>query len=66
MKLRDWIEGAGITQREFAKLVEASEAKVSLIANDKEWLSRELAQRIAEATDGAVTANDFAGIEPTQ
>jgi len=59
MKLAQWLKEARITARELASRVDATEATISRLKNARVHPSLELAQRIADATDGAVTANDF-------
>ncbi len=63
MKLAEWLQTAGVTRSAFAKQVGLSPASVTALCNDDgAWLSRESAQRIAEATDHQVTPNDFLGL----
>ncbi|GAU83368.1 3,4-dihydroxy-2-butanone 4-phosphate synthase [Bosea sp. BIWAKO-01] len=48
----------------FARLVGLSPASVTALCNDQSaWISRESAERIAAATNGAVTPNDFLGLQ---
>lgn len=63
MKLAEWLQTAGVTRSAFAKQVGLSPASVTALCNDDGvWLSRESAQRIAEATGHQVTPNDFLGL----
>ncbi|TDT93554.1 3,4-dihydroxy 2-butanone 4-phosphate synthase/GTP cyclohydrolase II [Azorhizobium sp. AG788] len=63
MKLAEWLQTAGVTRSAFAKQVRLSPASVTALCNDDgAWLSRESAQRIAEATGHQVTPNDFLGL----
>ncbi len=63
MKLAEWLQTAGVTRSAFAKQVGLSPASVTALCNDDgAWLSRESAQRIAEATGHQVTPNDFLGL----
>ncbi len=59
MKLSDWLNDAGTRARDFAKAVGTTEATISRLRHGNAKPSLDLAQRIAEATGGAVTANDF-------
>lgn len=60
MKLRDWLHANRVKKIDFAAKIGVSPSRVSqLCEHELPWPSRELALRIAEATDGAVTINDF-------
>lgn len=59
MKLAEWLNSSGKSARELASLVDTTEATISRLKNERALPSMELAQRIAAATGGAVTANDF-------
>lgn len=63
MKLDAWLRQNKIARSAFAKQVGLSPASVTALCNDPAaWISRESAERIAAATDGAVTPNDFLGL----
>ena len=64
MKLVSWLKNSGISARELASRVETTEATISRLKNGHARPSLELAQRIADATGGAVTANDFLDLGP--
>lgn len=64
MKLDVWLNIKGNFARELAQRAGTTEATISRLKNGRVQPSLELAGRIAEATGGAVTANDF--IEPGQ
>ena len=64
MKLSHWLKNEGVSARRLAEQVETTEATVSRLRNGKAQPSMELAQRIARATGGAVTANDFLDLGP--
>lgn len=64
MKLTLWLKDSGISARELASRVETTEATISRLKNGHALPSMELAGKIAEATGGAVTANDFLDIGP--
>ncbi len=66
MKLTLWLKDSGISARELASQVETTEATISRLKNGHALPSLELAGRIAEATDGAVTANDFLDPGPSE
>jgi transcriptional regulator with XRE-family HTH domain len=59
MKLATYLEKAGLSQSQFASYSGLSTGTISLLASGKIWLSRDVAQIIALATKGKVTANDF-------
>lgn len=60
MNLADWLKQSGIKKADFAGLIGCTPGRVSQLVSGEAWPSRDLAQRIAQATGGAVTANDFA------
>ncbi|MGQ3675082.1 3,4-dihydroxy-2-butanone-4-phosphate synthase [Xanthobacter sp. TB0139] len=63
MKLAEWLEATGTTRSAFARLVGLSPASITALCNDdRAWISRESAERIAQATENAVTPNDFLGL----
>ncbi len=64
MKLNQWLKSSGISARELALQVKTTEATLSRLKNAHARPSLELAQRIADATGGAVTANDFLDLGP--
>lgn len=64
MKLTDWLRSTGTTRSAFARAAGLSPASITaLCKDDPAWVSREAAARIAAATGGAVTPNDFLGLE---
>lgn len=64
MKLETWLRQNGMARSAFARQVGLSPASVSALCNDQSaWISRESAERIAAATNGAVTPNDFLGLQ---
>jgi 3,4-dihydroxy 2-butanone 4-phosphate synthase / GTP cyclohydrolase II len=67
MKLDDWLRRTGTRRSAFAKAVGLSPASITALCKDgSAWISRESAERIAAATDGAVTPNDFLGLLSAQ
>ena len=65
MKLDEWLRTRQTPRNAFAKAVGLSPASITALCNDAAaWISRETAERIADATDGQVTPNDFLGLEP--
>lgn len=63
MRLDEWLARAGETRSAFARRAGLSPAAVTALCNDPAvWISRETAERIAEATGGKVTPNDFLGL----
>ncbi|MDR6869757.1 3,4-dihydroxy 2-butanone 4-phosphate synthase/GTP cyclohydrolase II [Bosea sp. BE125] len=63
MKLDVWLQQNKIGRSAFARQVGLSPASVTALCNDQSaWISRESAERIAAATGGSVTPNDFLGL----
>jgi 3,4-dihydroxy 2-butanone 4-phosphate synthase/GTP cyclohydrolase II len=63
MKLDAWLTQQKIGRSAFARQVGLSPASVTALCNDQgAWISRESAERIAAATGGSVTPNDFLGL----
>ncbi|MDQ0470645.1 3,4-dihydroxy-2-butanone-4-phosphate synthase [Labrys wisconsinensis] len=63
MKLDTWLRNNGTPRSAFAKTVGLSPASITALCNDADaWISRESAERIASATGGQVTPNDFLGL----
>jgi len=63
MKLDVWLTQNNTGRSAFARQVGLSPASVTALCNDQTaWISRESAERIAAATGGAVTPNDFLGL----
>jgi 3,4-dihydroxy 2-butanone 4-phosphate synthase/GTP cyclohydrolase II len=63
MKLDAWLSQNKIGRSAFARMVGMSPATVTALCNDQNaWISRESAERIAAATGGSVTPNDFLGL----
>ncbi|QIB34397.1 3,4-dihydroxy-2-butanone-4-phosphate synthase [Ancylobacter pratisalsi] len=64
MKLAEWLTRTGTTRSAFARSVGLSPASITALCKDERaWISREAGSRIAAATGGAVTPNDFLGLE---
>jgi transcriptional regulator with XRE-family HTH domain len=63
-ELEAYLESEELTKAEFARIAGLSEATVSLLSRGHVWPSRETAGKIAEATNGKVTANDFVKVTP--
>jgi 3,4-dihydroxy 2-butanone 4-phosphate synthase/GTP cyclohydrolase II len=63
MKLDAWLRQTNTGRSAFARQVGLSPASVTALCNDETaWISRESAERIAAATGGSVTPNDFLGL----
>ncbi|GLI22303.1 3,4-dihydroxy 2-butanone 4-phosphate synthase/GTP cyclohydrolase II [Xanthobacter flavus] len=63
MKLAEWLSTTGTKRSAFARQVGMSPASVTALCNDERaWISRETAEKIAEATGQQVTPNDFLGL----
>lgn len=63
MKLRDWLDANGVTVPELATRINRTPEAVRRYANGERIPDREAMPLIAAETGGAVTANDFFGIE---
>ena len=63
MKLATWLARTKTKRIDFATRVGLSPASITQVCkDDAPWIGREAAERIAEATGGAVTPNDFLGL----
>lgn len=64
MKLADWLRTTKTSRSGFARAAGLSPASVTALCNDEQaWISRQAAERICAATGGAVTPNDFLGLD---
>lgn len=59
MDLNDWLHQMGLSQKDFAELIDRTPATVSRIVNGINRPDGETMSRIAEATSNKVTPNDF-------
>lgn len=59
MKLTEYLDRQGLSRSAFAEKVGVSPGLVTQWIDGKTWLGRDVAQRVVEATNGAVTPNDF-------
>ncbi|EFO34359.1 riboflavin biosynthesis protein ribBA [Roseibium sp. TrichSKD4] len=67
MRLDHWLLQNGESRSAFARRAQLSPASVTALCNDPNaWISRDMARKIAEATNGAVTPNDFLGLSLTK
>jgi transcriptional regulator with XRE-family HTH domain len=66
MKLAQYLHDNHLTQSAFAKLVGAGQVQVSMWTNGKAWPTQSMAIEIFNATNGAVTPNDFLPDDVTQ
>ncbi|MBO0345486.1 3,4-dihydroxy-2-butanone-4-phosphate synthase [Roseibium sp. CAU 1637] len=67
MRLDHWLQAHGESRSAFARRASLSAASVTALCNDPNaWISRDMARRIAEATNGDVTPNDFLGLSTTK
>ena len=62
MNLAEWLEQSGIQKRQFAKDIGVTPQMISAYLNGSIWPTRKRMRKIAEKTEGAVTANDFVGV----
>ena len=64
MRLDQWLARTKETRSGFARRVGLSPAAITALCNDPGvWVSRETAEKIASATRGAVTPDDFLGLD---
>ena len=59
MKLAEYLESKSIKRGDFALSIGVSPGWITSLCDGSGWPSREVAEKIASETDGAVTANDF-------
>jgi len=59
MKLAEYLEAKGIKRGEFAASIGVTGGWITSLCDGSGWPSRDVAEKIARATDGAVTADDF-------
>jgi 3,4-dihydroxy 2-butanone 4-phosphate synthase/GTP cyclohydrolase II len=65
MRLDQWLQRSKESRSAFARRVGLSPAAVTALCNDASvWVSRDTAERVARATGGAVTPDDFLGLAP--
>jgi 3,4-dihydroxy 2-butanone 4-phosphate synthase / GTP cyclohydrolase II len=63
MKLAQWLSKFKVSRVDFARRIGVSPGAVTLMCrNEGAWVSRETAERVLVATQGAVTPNDFLGL----
>ncbi|MEP1931639.1 MAG: 3,4-dihydroxy-2-butanone-4-phosphate synthase [Roseibium sp.] len=67
MRLDHWLSQTGENRSAFARRANLSPASVTALCNDPNaWISRDMARKIAIATNGDVTPNDFLGLSTTK
>lgn len=67
MRLDQWLLQTGENRSAFARRANLSPASVTALCNDPNvWVSRDMARKIAIATNGEVTPNDFLGLSTTK
>lgn len=59
MRLNKFLEANSITATAFAERIGLTPSQVSRLSRGVNWPTKETAERIREATNGAVTADDF-------
>lgn len=59
MRLAEYLEAKGIKRGDFAREVGVSAGWVTSLCDGSGWPSRDVAEKIARATNGEVTASDF-------
>lgn len=63
-KLENWLRLKGIRPSHFAKTVGVTPAVIFYLTRGENWISRDLAQKIYDATDGEITPTDFLFLTP--
>lgn len=63
MKLSEYLELHSIKRGEFASSIGVTGGWITSLCDGSGWPSRDVAERIARVTDGAVTADDFLVLE---
>lgn len=66
MKLKDWLKQEKRTQTAFAAEIGVPPSLLSGYIKGSKWPGRDKIERIYRATEGAVTANDFADLEMSE
>lgn len=64
MKLADYLKARRMKRIDFASAVGVSPAWITALCDETGWPSREVAEKIATATGGEVSPNDFLTIDP--
>lgn len=59
MKLGEYLSSKGINRRDFAREIDVTAGWVTALCDGTGWPSRTVAEKIARATAGEVTADDF-------
>lgn len=59
MKLADYLETKGIKRSDFAREIGVTAGWVTCLCDGSGWPSQDVGERIAKATGGIVTPNDF-------
>jgi len=63
MKLAEYLELKSIKRGEFAQSIGVTGGWITSLCDGSGWPSREVAERIARVTEGAVTADDFLALD---
>lgn len=67
MQLSDWLDQNKIKRSDFAARVGVTPQTITGWCKGDFWIGREAAQKVFDATDGAVTPTDFMlGVEAAQ
>lgn len=62
MQLSTYLENSNLSDAKFAEIIDVDRSSVSRMRRGLHIPNRDVMQRIFDATNGAVTANDFFGI----
>lgn len=65
MKLAEYLEAKKIKKGDFAREIGVTAGWVTCLCDGTGWPSQDVAERIATATGGDVTPNDFMSSAPT-
>lgn len=63
MTLSEWFDQTKKQKREFAEEIGVTPQMISAYCSGKIWPTRDRLRKIAEATGGQVTANDFVELD---
>jgi 3,4-dihydroxy 2-butanone 4-phosphate synthase/GTP cyclohydrolase II len=63
MRLGEYLSERGIKKGDFAREIDVSAGWITALCDGTGWPSRDVAEKIARATSGEVTADDFLALE---
>jgi 3,4-dihydroxy 2-butanone 4-phosphate synthase/GTP cyclohydrolase II len=66
MRLAEYLKERGIKRGDFARDIDVSAGWITSLCDGTGWPSRDVAEKIARVTGGAVTADDFLKFTPSE